>query len=187
MRTPYTVSPVALRENMVLQGVLHFSGQLDESVAAGELALAMSGRLSWSMAALAATLAGMGKPEDADAVYSEMSARARRLYVPPAQLALAAAAAARENEAILHARDAFEILDPSCQETRPMFLLEAVAQSANALALVLHVFGILQRARPTHIFCKEENQPQLICRCQIFQFRNGLALWITSDWDIDEM
>ena len=115
MRTPYTVSPVALRENMVLQGVLHFSGQLDESVAAGELALAMSGRLSWSMAALAATLAGMGKPEDADAVYSEMSARARRLYVPPAQLALAAAAAARENEAILHARDAFEILDPSCQ------------------------------------------------------------------------
>jgi hypothetical protein len=90
---------------MVLQGVLHFSGQLDESVAAGELALAMSGRLSWSMAALAATLAGLGKPEDADAVYSEMSARARRLYVPPAQRALAAAAAARENEAILHARD----------------------------------------------------------------------------------
>jgi hypothetical protein len=31
---------------MVLQGVLHFGGQLEESVAAGELALGMSGRPS---------------------------------------------------------------------------------------------------------------------------------------------
>jgi len=100
---------------MVLQGVLHFGGQLEESVAAGELALGMSGRPSWSMAALAATLAGLGKPEDADAVYTEMLARSRRLYVSPAQLAVAAAAAARENEAIRHAGDAFEIRDPSCQ------------------------------------------------------------------------
>jgi hypothetical protein len=39
----------------------------------------------------------------------------RRLYVPPAQLALAAAAATRRDEAIHHARDAFEIRDPECQ------------------------------------------------------------------------
>ena len=99
---------------MVLQGVLHYSGKLEESIAAGELALAMSGRLSWSMAMLAVTFAKVGKPEYADAVYTEMQARARRQYLPPAQLALAAAAASREDEAIHHTRKAFEIHDPSC-------------------------------------------------------------------------
>jgi adenylate cyclase len=101
--------------HMILQGVLHFDGQLEESVAAAELALAMSGRLSWSMAFLAVTFADLGKPEDADALYAELLARGRRQYMSPAQLALAAAAAARETEAIRHTRDAFEIRDPDCQ------------------------------------------------------------------------
>jgi hypothetical protein len=101
--------------HMILQGVLHLGGQLEESVAAAELALAMSGRLSWSMAFLAVTFADLGKPEDADALYSELLARGRRQYMSPAQLALAAAAAARETEVIRHTRDAFEIRDPDCQ------------------------------------------------------------------------
>jgi TolB-like protein len=101
--------------HMALQLVLHMSGELEESVAAGEMALGMSGRLSWSMAFLAVTFGELGKIADADALYAEMLARARRQYVPPAQLALAAAAAARENEAIHHTRDAFEIRDPDCQ------------------------------------------------------------------------
>ena len=100
---------------VILQGVLHSSGQLEESVAAGELALAMSGRLSWSLVFLAVTFAEWGKIDDADALYAEMLARARRQYMSPAQLALAAAAAAREDEAIRHARDAFEVGDPDCQ------------------------------------------------------------------------
>jgi tetratricopeptide (TPR) repeat protein len=101
--------------HMILQAVLHFSGQLEQSVAAAEMALAMSGRLSWSMAALAVTFADSGKPADADAIYTEMLARARRQYVPPAQLALAAAAAAREREATHHTSEAFKIRDPDCQ------------------------------------------------------------------------
>src|SRR6266852_7435413 len=40
--------------------------------------------------------------------------RARRQYVPAAQLALAAAAL-KDNEAIRHLREAFEIRDPDCQ------------------------------------------------------------------------
>jgi adenylate cyclase len=100
---------------MILQGVLQMGGQFEESVAVGELALAMSGRHSWSMAILAVTFADLGRPEDADAVYAEMLARARRQYVPPAVLAVAASAAARDDEAICHARDAFEIRDPECQ------------------------------------------------------------------------
>jgi TolB-like protein/Tfp pilus assembly protein PilF len=101
--------------HMILQAVLHFSGQLEESVAVGEQALAMSGRLSWSMAFLAVTFADLGKPSDADAVYAEMLARSRRVYVPPAQLAVAAAAAGVEDQAIRHACEAFKIRDPDCQ------------------------------------------------------------------------
>jgi tetratricopeptide (TPR) repeat protein len=100
---------------MLLQLVLHIDGKLEESVAAGESALAMSGRLAWSMAFLAVTYGKWGKTEQADALYSEMLARARRQYVPPAQLGLAAAAASRECDALRHAREAFEIRDPDCQ------------------------------------------------------------------------
>ena len=99
---------------MLLQLVLHIQGNLEESVAAGELALAMSGRLAWSMAFLGVSYGKWGKSEEADALYSEMLARARRQYIPPALLAVAAAAASRENDALRHAREAFEIRDPDC-------------------------------------------------------------------------
>jgi len=114
-RRAVELDPDSYLAHMVLQGVLHHSKQLEESVAAAEMALAMSGRLSWSTAFLAVTFADLGKPEDADALYAELLARGRREYMSPAQLALAAAAASREDEAICHAREAFEIRDPACQ------------------------------------------------------------------------
>lgn len=99
----------------VLQYVLHASRQLEESIAAAELALAISGRHPWPMAILAVTLADSGKTGDADAVYSEMRARARRQYVPPGALTLAASAAAGEAESVRHASEAFAVGDPHCQ------------------------------------------------------------------------
>jgi TolB-like protein/Tfp pilus assembly protein PilF len=98
-----------------LQLVLHLAGSFDESVAVSESALTMSGRHSWSMAVLSVTLADSGKPADAEAVYEEMLARARRQYMPPALLAVAASAADREDGAIRHAREVFEICDPACR------------------------------------------------------------------------
>jgi TolB-like protein/Flp pilus assembly protein TadD len=100
---------------MILQEVLHFSGRLEESVAAGHLALAMSGRHPWSMALLALTFAELGKASDAGALYEEMLARGRHQYLSPAMLACAAAVASREDEVTRHTRDAFEIRDPHCQ------------------------------------------------------------------------
>jgi hypothetical protein len=100
---------------MILQYVLQLGTQHEEASAVAESALAMSGRHSWSMAILAIALADQGKPGDADAVYAEMLARARRRYMPPALLALAASAADREGNAIDHAREALAIRDPACQ------------------------------------------------------------------------
>jgi TolB-like protein len=100
--------------NWVLQIALLSSGQFEASVAAGESALAMSGRDPWSMAWLAVALADWGKAGEADSLYFEMQARARRQYVAPTSLAMAALAAAREDEVIRYAREAYDIRDPSC-------------------------------------------------------------------------
>lgn len=98
-----------------LHAALHRSGRFEEAVAVGEKALTMSGRHTWAMAGLAATFADWGKPVDAEAVYAELMARARRYYVQPTQLAIAAAAAGMQDEAIRQAREAFDIHDPSRQ------------------------------------------------------------------------
>jgi tetratricopeptide (TPR) repeat protein len=100
--------------NWVLQVILVSSGQFEASVAAGESALAMSGRHPWPMAWLALALAGWGKADEADSLYVEMQARARREYVAPTSLAVAALAAAKEDEVIRYAREACKIHDPSC-------------------------------------------------------------------------
>jgi len=100
---------------VVLQESLRLSGKLEESIAAGEVALGMSGRHAWAMAYRALTFADWGKSADADAVYSELLSRARHQYAPPGMLAIAASGAAREDDAVRHAREAFETRDPHCQ------------------------------------------------------------------------
>ena len=100
---------------VILQEVLYLSGRFGESIVSGELAVEMSGRQVWSMVLLAVAFADCGKAADAHAVYSEMLARARRHYVSPASLAIMAAAAGAQDEAIHHARQAFEIRDPMSQ------------------------------------------------------------------------
>jgi adenylate cyclase len=108
------LDPASYIAHHTLHLALHVCGRFEESVAIGEQALAMSGRHSWTMGTLAVTFADWGKPADADALYAEMLARARRQYVPPAILALAAAATSKEDEAICHARNALESRDPMC-------------------------------------------------------------------------
>jgi len=91
------------------------SGEYEESVAVGELALGMSGRHSWALLFRALTFADWGKSVAADAVYREMLARTQHQYLQPGVLALTAAAAARQDDAVRHAREAFETRDPHCQ------------------------------------------------------------------------
>ena len=64
---------------------------------------------------LAIIFADWGKPAEAESVYAEMMARARREYVAPGTLAIAASAVGMLDEALCHAREAFEIRDPFCR------------------------------------------------------------------------
>ncbi|PYX97113.1 MAG: hypothetical protein DMG71_04050 [Acidobacteria bacterium] len=100
---------------------LHVNRRFEESVAVGETALAMSGRHPWAMATLATTFADWNRPADAQGLYAELIARARRGYVQPTHLAIAAAAAGLQDDALRHAREAAEIRDPSRNQLAPMF------------------------------------------------------------------
>jgi len=101
--------------HFALQEALRSHGELAESIAVGQSALAMSGRHAWAMICSALTFADWCKSAEADAVYCEMLARARYQYVAPGTLAIAASAAAREDDAVRHAREAFEARDPTYQ------------------------------------------------------------------------
>jgi adenylate cyclase len=94
---------------------LHFSRRFEDAVAACNSALAISGRHPWAMSSLALIFADWGKLADAESVYTEMLARARREYVQPCELSIAATAAGMQDEAMGHARVAFEIRDPFCR------------------------------------------------------------------------
>ena len=94
---------------------LHFSRRFEDAVAACNSALAIAGRHPWAMSSLALIFADWGKLADAESVYTEMMARARREYVQPCELAIAATAAGMQDEAMCHARVAFEIRDPFCR------------------------------------------------------------------------
>jgi TolB-like protein/Tfp pilus assembly protein PilF len=113
-----------------LHSALYDNGRFEEAVAVGELAAAMSGRHPWAMGTLAAALAELGKFSDAEAIYAELISRTRRSYIPPSVLAMAAASGGMQDEAIRHARDAFEIRDPMSQ----FFLTKLAPASARLLA-----------------------------------------------------
>lgn len=94
---------------------LHLSRRFEEAVATAEVGLSISGRMPLVLACLATTFADWHRPEEADAVYAELIGRARRCYVQPSVLAIAAAAAGIEDNAIRHTHEAFDIHDPGCQ------------------------------------------------------------------------
>jgi tetratricopeptide (TPR) repeat protein len=113
-RRAVQLDPESFFASWVLQEALLSSGQFEAAVAAGESAMAMSGRQPWSMAWLAVALADWGKASEAEALYCEMQARARREYVAPTALALAAFATARADEVIRYAHEAYATRDVNC-------------------------------------------------------------------------
>jgi TolB-like protein/Tfp pilus assembly protein PilF len=92
---------------------LNLQGRFAEAAEVGESALTMIGRPLWMMASLARTYAHLGKRSDSEALYTELRWRAKREYVAPLFLALAAYAAGEEDEAIRLEQEAHKIGDPT--------------------------------------------------------------------------
>jgi adenylate cyclase len=113
-RRAVELDPESFLAWLTVQGALYLEGKFEESVVAGETALAMSGRHPWSLAFLAVALADWHGFAGAEPIYAEMLARACRQHISPAVMAVVACAVGRKDEVIHHANEALEIRDPAC-------------------------------------------------------------------------
>jgi len=107
------LDPESYLARFALQEVLRLAGQLKEAVAASEVAAAISGRHAWALMLLSLAFADWNRVTMAEAIYMELQARSLYQYVAPAVLAIVAAAASRESDAIGHAHRALETRDPN--------------------------------------------------------------------------
>ena len=72
----------------------------------------MSGRTVGTLAVLVATFADWGKRSEAEAIYEELTVRARREYVPPTALVTASHALGLQEDTLSQMRHAIQIRDP---------------------------------------------------------------------------
>ena len=111
-RRSVELDPNSYLAQWVLTLSLHQGAYHEQAVAVAERALAMSGRHTWALTTLVSIYAAWDKPDDAIAVYHELTARSAREYVQPCMLAMAAAAVGDIDLAISFAERALQEKDP---------------------------------------------------------------------------
>jgi len=83
-----------------------------EAAHVGEMGIKMFGRPPWMMASLTRSYSHLGRRADSEALYAELRSRAKREFVSPVFLAVAACAAGQQDDAIRLAQHADEIGEP---------------------------------------------------------------------------
>ncbi len=96
----------------ILVATLYWAGDFTGAIEEARPALAMSGRHQFVFPALADSYAQSGNADAADAIYTELAARARTEQIHHSWLACTANAAGRLDEAAAHMRQAIAERDP---------------------------------------------------------------------------
>ena len=107
------LDPEAFLSHVATQLCHYAAGQWDESNAAAETAMAVSGRHPWSLANVCVCLADSGRDAEARAAQAELTSRAVGGYIQPFMLAMATAAIGDGDAAFAYAEQAFEERDPA--------------------------------------------------------------------------
>jgi serine/threonine-protein kinase len=92
---------------------LNVLARYSEAAHLGEMGMRMFGRPVWMMASLTRSYSHLGRRADAEALNGELRARAKREFVSPVFLAIAAHAAGEQDDAIRLAQHADQIGDPT--------------------------------------------------------------------------
>jgi adenylate cyclase len=87
-------------------------GRYEEAAAFADATLPTSGRHPWVVGGLALIYSELGEPAHANALYMELQWRAKREYVIPTMLAVAASAVGEQDKAMQYAEEALTIGDP---------------------------------------------------------------------------
>jgi eukaryotic-like serine/threonine-protein kinase len=109
LRQAVDLAPNMFLPNFHLGVLYHRMGRTEEGITLVERAADVSGRHPTALTALANCCHTMGDTNGALVIFDELSARARRAYVPKSDLAGVAAAAGRVDEA-------FQLLEQACDD-----------------------------------------------------------------------
>jgi len=90
----------------------HWAGELDKALQEYQIDLEISNRHAWSLSLLVLALLKMNRRDEALKIFKEMEARYRDHYLPPSNLAIAAAALGKDKYALELAHTAVDIIDP---------------------------------------------------------------------------
>jgi len=90
----------------------HWAGQLDKAIQEYRISLKISNRHAYSLCLLVLALLRMDRRDEALKIFKEMEARYRDHYLPPSNLAVAAAALGKHKYALELAHTAVDIIDP---------------------------------------------------------------------------
>jgi TolB-like protein len=92
---------------------LNVMANYSEAAHLGEMGIRMFGRPVWMMASLARSYSHLGRRADAGALYDELRSRAKREFVSPVFLAIAAHAAGERDDAMCQVQHADQMGDPT--------------------------------------------------------------------------
>jgi serine/threonine-protein kinase len=106
------LDPNSYLAHWALLEALGQAGQYEEAAAVAEAALAMSGRHSWALFGLAYIYGSSGKQDEAKRILAEAEERAKREYVQPCMLAIAAIAAGDREKSLAYIERAESERDP---------------------------------------------------------------------------
>jgi eukaryotic-like serine/threonine-protein kinase len=106
------LDPTAFYPNWTLLHALGLGPEPIQGADLGPALLGQFGRHPWIIMGLAWANGAAKRRDKADALYSELAARARSEYVQPATLAVAALGARRHADAVRHLGEARDIRDP---------------------------------------------------------------------------
>ena len=111
-RRAVELDPSSTFAHWSLLHALALDGKIDKTVSALASASARIGRHPWFLMALSIAFARGGQPGSADAVYQELSGRAKFEYVQPTVLAVAAAMCGRIDDSLRLFEEAVDLGDP---------------------------------------------------------------------------
>jgi adenylate cyclase len=112
LRISLQLDPDFFLARWYMVSALTAQARYEEAITVAEAALVTSGRHPWIVGGLALIYYELGELEYAYALYMELQWRAKREYVTPSILAVAASASGRQDEAIRWAEEAVVTGDP---------------------------------------------------------------------------
>jgi TolB-like protein/Tfp pilus assembly protein PilF len=113
LRKAIELDPSQWHPHHILVHVYFVNSMYPESIATSETAITLAGRHPWNLMFLAMGYVATGKRAEAEAIYDELLARARREYVQSFVFGTLSGALGRKDEA-------FEWLDRACGEHDPV-------------------------------------------------------------------